>query len=104
MNDPHANITGKTKKARVRGKRKGYQPRQHNALYSLASEFKRRHPTATAGDAWTHFVSLAGMDAALVAFDAATDTLTYAPDFDRFGTREIKRDSFLRQYRNLAEV
>ena len=91
-------------KARVRGKRKGYQPHQRNALYQLASAFKSNHPTATAVDAWRHFTTLAGMDAALIAHDQTTDTLTYVPHPERYGTREIKRDSFSRRYRELADV
>lgn len=108
MNTEPLGITGNQKRAsgpkkatarkRREAKRKVYE---RNSLYQLAAEFKRRHPRATAPDAWRHFAGLCGMSTVLIAYDAAADVLTYAPDPERFGTRQIKRRSFERGYYKL---
>lgn len=86
------------KPSRVGGRR----PHARNELYACAAEFKRRHPKATGADAWRHFTELAaGMSTLALSYSAALDVLEYAPDADRWGVRRIKRDSFLRRYREL---
>jgi hypothetical protein len=72
-------------------------------LYALAAEFKRRHPKATGADAWAHFAGLAGLSSVVLSYSAALAVIEYAPDADRWGTRQIKRDSFLRRYRTLTD-
>lgn len=97
---PHS--TG-TKKMRQRA---GYRERARNALYTLAAEFKRRHPKATAKEAWCNLIAVAetGAHDVLVAHDSAAGVLTYRPDRGRFETRTIKRESFDRRWRTLADV
>ena len=90
---------GKTKARKRRGtERKAYE---RNSLYTLAAEFKRRHPLTTAQEAWRHFAGLVGVSTVLIAYDATTDALSYAPDPERFGTRQIKRRSFEQGYYKL---
>ena len=107
MNAEHPSITGKTKpasgpkKARGGKRRATHKPYERNALYSLAAEFKKRHPQATALEAWRHFAELVGMSTVLIAYDSTADALTYAPDPERFGTRQIKRRSFEQGYYKL---
>lgn len=87
-----------------RKRRKGYIPQQRNDLYRIAQEFKRRHPKATAADAWTHFAGLAGLGGVVVSYSAATDSIEYVPDSERWGTRKIRRVSFERHYRKVSGV
>jgi hypothetical protein len=82
--------------------RKQQKVYERNSLYTLAAEYKKRHPLATAQDAWRHFCGLVGMSVVLVAYDSTADVLTYAPDPDRFGTRQIKRRSFEQGYYRLS--
>lgn len=90
---------GKAKTRKRRGaERKAYE---RNSLYTLAAAFKRRHPLATAQDAWRHFAGLVGVSTVLIAYDATADALSYAPDPERFGTRQIKRRSFEQGYYKL---
>lgn len=75
-----------------------------NALYCLASAFKRRHPVATPREAWAHFVAVAalGADDVVLSHDPIADALTYRPDVERVAVRTIKRRSFERRYIELA--
>ncbi len=108
MSNAHADIAGTAKPAsgpkrtatrkRRRNERKAYE---RNSLYTLAAEFKRRHPQATAQDAWRHFAGLVGISTVLIAYDSGADVLTYAPDPERFGTRQIRRRSFEQGYYKL---
>lgn len=98
MSKEYRGITRKLTHAK--GPRKPYE---RNALYSLAAEFKRRHPLATALDAWRHFAGLAGISTMVLAYDPAADSLTYAPDPERYGSRKIKRRSFEQGYYKLPE-
>lgn len=96
-----ASKPGKTKARKRRGtERKAYE---RNSLYTLASAFKRRNPLATAQDAWRHFAGLVGMSTVLIAYDSTANALTYAPDPERFDTRQIKRRSFERSYYRLVQ-
>jgi hypothetical protein len=108
MSKEYRGIIRKTKPASGPGKaiakRKRatkHKPYARNSLYTAAAAFKQRHPQATALDAWRHFTGLAGISAVSIAYDAAADVLTYAPDPERFGTREIKRRSFEQGYYKL---
>jgi hypothetical protein len=110
MSDAHADIAGKAKPASGPGKaaarkRRGTERKayERNSLYTLAAEFKQRNPLATAQDAWRHFAGLVGISTVLVAFDSTADVLTYAPDPERFGARQIKRRSFERGYYRLVQ-
>jgi hypothetical protein len=47
------------------------------------------------------FAGLVDVTAVLISYDPAADVLTYAPDPDRFGTRQIKRRSFEQGYYKL---
>lgn len=78
--------------------------RRRNALYEVATEYKRRHPQATPREAWAHFCAIAdlGADDALLSRDAAADVLSYRPDVERVAVRTIKRRSFERRYIELA--
>lgn len=84
----------------------GYRPKAKNALYRIAAEFKRRHPKATAGDAWRHLASVAaiGGHEVVISSDPAAGILTYRPDPGRFEMRTIKRDSFDRRWRTLTDA
>lgn len=75
-----------------------------NALYSLAAEYKRRHPQATPREAWAHFCAIAVMGAedVLLSRDPVADVLSYRPDAERVAVRTIKRRSFERRYIELA--
>jgi hypothetical protein len=84
-----------------KGRHTAPKPYERNSLYSLAAEFKRRHPLATAQDAWRHFAGLVGISTVLIAHDATADVLTYAPDPERYGIRQIKRRSFEQGYYKL---
>lgn len=93
---------GKTKARKRRGtERKAYE---RNSLYTLAAEFKRRHPLATAQDAWRHFAGLVGVSTVLIAYDAAVDVLTYAPDPGRVNLRTVTRRTFFNQWYRIAPV
>lgn len=98
MSKEYQGITRNRKPAK--GQKKPYE---RNALYSAAIEFKRRHPLATALEAWRHFAGLAGISTMVLAYDHAADSLTYAPDSRRYGSREIKRRSFEQGYYRLPE-
>lgn len=87
-----------TRKRRL-NERKAYT---RNSLYTLAAEYKKRHPQATAQEVWRHFVGLVGVSSVLLAYDSTGDMLTYAPDPDRYGSREIKRRSFEQGYYKLG--
>lgn len=80
-------------------------PRQRNALYTLAAEFKFRHPKATAADAWRHLVNVAAIGAhpTVIAHDPDAGTLTYRPDLGRFETREIRKATFYRGFQRMAD-
>mgnify|MGYP003383456430 CR=1 FL=1 len=97
---PHSTGTKKTRQ------RAGYRERTRNALYRLAQEFKRRHPKATAADAWRNLIAVAetGAHDVLVAHDQSSGVLTYRPDRGRFETREIRRRSFEQQYYRLCNI
>lgn len=92
----------RTKKTRQRA---GYRERARNALYTLAAEFKRRHPKATAADAWRNIVAVAGLGVhdVLIAHDHDTGTLTYRPDPGRFETREIRKATFYRGFLRMSD-
>lgn len=77
-----------------------------NALYGLAAEYKRRHPQATAAEAWRHFCGVAATGAHDVALshDSDADVLTYRPNTGRFDVRTIKRRSFEQGYYRLSNV
>lgn len=95
----------KRPRKQTRGRRKkGYCPRQRNALYQLAAEFRRRHPDATAAEAWRHFTTIAATEAhdVALAHDPVTDILIYRPDPGRFDTREIRWRSFQQQFYRLG--
>jgi hypothetical protein len=103
MGKEYQGITRKTQPASG-PKRARLKPHKRNALYTLAAEFKARNPLATAAGAWKHFTGLVGMSTVLIAYDAAADVLTYAPDIERYGTRQIKRRSFERGYYKLPAL
>lgn len=94
------------KKAIARKRTARRRAKQRNALYQLATEFRRRHPQATAAAAWAHFIAVAatGCHDVVLRHDAARDALEYAPDPGRRSVRTIKLQSFERQYRALKEV
>lgn len=71
-----------------------------NDLYRIAAEFKSRHPTATAAEAWRHFTKLAGMLPTIVEYDPRRG-LRYVPDGLRIGERWISRAHFRRQWDRL---
>jgi hypothetical protein len=79
--------------------------RQRNALYTLVTEYKRRHPKATAADAWRNLVAIAdlGVHDVLIAHDPDAGTLTYRPDPGRFETREIRKATFYRGFQRMAD-
>lgn len=108
MNAEHPSSTNEVKpasgpkKATTRKRRKNARKAyERNSLYTLAAEFKRRHPLATAYEAWRHFAGLVGISTVLIAYDSTADVLTYAPDPERFATRQIKRRSFEQGYYKL---
>lgn len=80
--------------------------KQRNALYTLATEFRRRHPQATAAAAWGHFIAVAatGCHDVCLRHDAERDALEYAPDPDRIGTRTVTRRGFEQQYYRLRNI
>lgn len=78
--------------------------RQKNALYQLAQQFKRRHPKATAADAWRHLQAVAATGAHEVVLACADDVLTYRPDVGKFRTREIRQRSFEQQYYRISNI
>ena len=80
------------------------RPKQRNALYCLAAEFKRLHPGATAASAWAHFTALVGMDVTLIGYDAKRDALEYLPDLDRRSTRTVVRKTFFNQWFKLTRL
>lgn len=77
-----------------------------NALYRLATEFKRRHPQATACEAWAHFCGVASTGAhnVVLAHDSFTGTITYRPNTGRFETRTIKQRSFEQGWYRISNV
>ena len=82
------------------------RPKARNALYQLATEFRRRHPQATAAAAWAHFIAVAAMGChdVCIRHDAARDALEYLPDPDRRGTRTVVRKTFFNQFFRLGPV
>ena len=80
--------------------------KQRNAFYRVVAEFKSRNPTATAADAWRHFVAVAGIGCndVVLRYDATRDALEYAPDPGRRGTRTVARKTFFNQWFNLARL
>ena len=80
--------------------------RHRNALYTLAAEFRRRHPQATAATAWAHFIAVAatGCHEVCLRYDAARDSLEYAANPDRLGTRTVTRRGFAQQYYRLGNI
>lgn len=87
---------GQEKPSRSTMRVSGYRPRARNALYQLAAEYKRRHPKATAGEAWRHLIAVAATSAhqVVLAHDPAADALEYRPDTAKIATRSIKFASF----------
>ena len=85
------------------GKRKRSTKRKRNALYTCTAEFKRRHPRATAAEAWAHFIAVAGIGLhdVVLRHDTACDALEYLPDPDRRGTRTVTRRGFEQQFYRL---
>lgn len=82
----------------------GYRPKARSALYQLVAEFKRRHPKATAGDAWRHLIAVAatGAHPVIIAHDPAADVLVYRSDVEKIATRSIKFASFASRLSRLA--
>lgn len=82
----------------------GYRPKARNALYQIAAEFKRRHPKATAGDAWRHLIAVAatGAHPVIIAHDPVADALAYRPDVEKIATRSIRFASFASRLSRLA--
>lgn len=80
--------------------------KQRNALYKLAAEFKRRHPEATAAEAWQHFCAVAGTGAhdVVLRHDAAADKLEYLPDPERRSVRTVTRRTFFNQWYRLSTI
>jgi hypothetical protein len=95
---------GPAKRNRSTKRLSGYRPKARNALYQLAAEFKRRHPRATAADAWRHLIAVAatGAHPIIVAHDRAADVLEYRPDIEKIATRSIKFASFASRLSRLA--
>lgn len=87
---------GQEKPSRSTVRVSGYRPRARNEFYQLAQEYRRRHPRATAGDAWRHLMAVAatGAHPVVLAHDPATGTLEYRPDTEKIATRSIKFASF----------
>lgn len=87
--------TDRKSRTGTRKSSRGYRPRSRNALYTLASEFKKNQPKATAADAWAHFADLAaaGHHPVLVAFDPAAG-LSYHRDHEKLAVTTVKRRSF----------
>lgn len=102
------NITASSTKSKPwrRPGPKGYRPRARNSLYALAAEYKRRHPQATAAEAWKHFAVVADICCGdvVVRYDGGLDILTYLPDPDRRTTRTVKKRSFEQRYYSLSNV
>lgn len=96
---------GQEKRNRLTKRVSGYRPKARNALYQIAAEFKRRHPKATAADAWRNMVAIAGLGVhdVLIAHDPDAGTLTYRPDPGRFETREIRKATFYRGFQRMAD-
>lgn len=101
--------TGGPKNSPAKGKRltkrvSGYRPKARNALYQIAAEFKRRHPKATAGDAWRHLIAVAatGAHPVIIAHDPVADALAYRPDVGKIAMRSIKFASFASRLSRLA--
>jgi hypothetical protein len=67
-----------------------------NGLYTLAAEYRRRHPKATATDAWRHFVAVAslGDDQVLRSYDGNSGRIEYAPRTDSHATRTVTQKTF----------
>lgn len=78
--------------------------RQKNALYQLASEFKHRHPKATAAAAWRHIQAIAATGAHDVVLACTADALTYRPDVGKFGMREVRQRSFEQAYYRISNI
>lgn len=97
---------GKRKRttARVPKVRRGYVPRQRNALYEMALAFKRNQPQATAAAAWAHLITIAATGAhdVVLAHDPVSDVIEYRPDAGRFEVRQVKRRSFEQQWYRLS--
>lgn len=91
---------GKAEKSR---KKAPYRPRQRNALYSLATAYKCKHPKATAKEAWQHFCTVAAIGAydVILRHDAEHDTLAYFPDADRRSTKTVTKRGFEQQFYRL---
>lgn len=80
------------------------QPHPRNQFYQLATEFKQRHPQATAMDAWRHFCAVAGTGChdVVLRHDAVLDALEYLHEFDRRSTRTVTRRTFFNQWYRLC--
>lgn len=92
---------GRNQSVRGGGQHKGY-PR--NALYQLATDFKRHHPTASAAEAWRHFCALAvsGAHPILLTHDTEADALAYHPDPEKFAVAMVRCRSFAQNYYRIA--
>lgn len=95
---------GQEKRNRLTKRVSGYRPKARNALYQIAAEFKRRHPKATAADAWRNLIAVAatGAHPVVVAHDTVADALVYRPDVEKIATRSIKFASFASRLSRLA--
>ena len=103
-------VSSEAKSSPAKGKQStkrvsGYRSRARNALYTLAAEYKRRHPKATARDAWNNLCAVAGLGVhdVLIAHDPDAGTLTYRPDPVKFVTREIRKATFYRGFQRMAD-
>lgn len=94
---------GQEKRNRLTKRVSGYRPKARNALYQIAAEYKRRHPKATARDAWNNLCAIAHLGAhdVLTGHDPSADVLSYRPDLEKIGTRELKWRSFQQWYYRL---
>ncbi len=95
---------GQEKRNRLTKRVSGYRPRARNALYTLVAEYGRRHPKATAAEAWRHLIAVAatGAHPVVVAHDPVADALVYWPDVEKIATRSIKFASFASRLSRLA--
>lgn len=102
--DGGARTASGPKNAIARKRTARLRPKQRNALYQLATEFRRRHPQATAADAWRHFIAVAatGCHDVCIRHDAERDALEYLPDPDRRSARTVVRRTFFNQWFKLA--
>ncbi len=92
------------KRSRSTKRVSGYRPKARSAFYQVAAEFKRRHPKATAADAWRHLIAVAetGAHPVIIAHYPAADVLEYRSDVEKIATRRIKFASFASRLSRLA--